>query len=215
MTWVGWPSFNTVPDSDFYASVFRFFVTEFFLTSTVCNLQVNSGEFVDSSNRIQPSYYFDFFERCLWHLHAGGRKGKGRGGGGGGRGVRGVDFGLGIGYNAEPSNTPPPTASRTAAVNSLRTGMMAQFKSSFVAASSNSPNQVISSAYQRPALSGFVSGGTIGGDSNRPQATSAVNYPPSQGGNVGGQNSDRKISERWAYSFVLVFFFRLKPFLSL
>ncbi|CAO2826646.1 unnamed protein product [Amaranthus hypochondriacus] len=125
----------------------------------------------------------------------GGRKGKGRGGGGGGRGVRGVDFGLGIGYNAEPSNTPPPTASRTAAVNSLRTGMMAQFKSSFVAASSNSPNQVISSAYQRPALSGFVSGGTIGGDSNRPPATSAVNHHPAPGGNIGGQNSDRKISE--------------------
>jgi len=93
----------------------------------------------------------------------GGKKGgKGKGGGGGagrGRGVRGVDFGLGIGYNAESGSQVP--APRTAAVNSLKTGMMQQFKSSFVSGSSNAPSSSALS-FVRPALHGFVSGGTIG-----------------------------------------------------
>ncbi|EER94974.1 hypothetical protein BDA96_01G420100 [Sorghum bicolor] len=107
----------------------------------------------------------------------GGKKGgKGKGGGGGagrGRGVRGVDFGLGIGYNAESgSQVPPP---RSAAVNSLKTGMMQQFKSSFVSGSSNTPSSSAPS-FVRPALRGFVSGGTIGGDA-RP-AQSAPTFVP-------------------------------------
>lgn len=100
-------------------------------------------------------------------MHAGGKRAKGRGGGGGGggRGVRGVDFGLGIGYSAEPN----PTPSRSATVNSLKTGMMTQFRSNFVAASSSSPNQFVQSSSMsqpnnRKVLAGFVSGGTIGGD---------------------------------------------------
>lgn len=101
----------------------------------------------------------------------GGKKGKGKGGSGGGRGVRGVDFGLGIGYNPDSNSSSHTAPSRSAAVNSLRTGMMAQFKSNFVAASSPSENQSLngnSSAYanKRPTLSGFVSGGSIGGDIN-------------------------------------------------
>ncbi|KAL1821429.1 hypothetical protein ACET3Z_016298 [Daucus carota] len=70
----------------------------------------------------------------------GGKRAKGRGGGGN-RGVRGVDFGLGIGYNAESKSAPLHVVpGRSAAVNSLRTGMTAQFKSSFVAASSGTLN---------------------------------------------------------------------------
>ncbi|KGN52865.1 DEAD-box ATP-dependent RNA helicase 24 [Cucumis sativus] len=104
----------------------------------------------------------------------GGKKGKSRGSNG--RGVRGVDFGLGIGYNPEGTGSTPSTTnvqSRSAAVNSLRTGMMAQFKSNFVAASSAPPNQGSSNSYnvpanKRPTLSGFVSGGSIGGGANSP-----------------------------------------------
>ncbi|KAM3358140.1 DEAD-box ATP-dependent RNA helicase 24 isoform X1 [Capsicum galapagoense] len=101
----------------------------------------------------------------------GGKRAKGRGGGSN-RGVRGVDFGLGIGYNPESNNSPQSAApSRSTAVNSLRTGMMAQFKSSFVAASSNSQNQGMNSTVgafpnKNMALQGFVSGGTIGGNTN-------------------------------------------------
>ncbi|CAL4939078.1 unnamed protein product [Urochloa decumbens] len=106
-----------------------------------------------------------------------GGKGKGGGGGGGGagrgRGVRGVDFGLGIGYNAESGLQVP--APRTATVNSLKTGMMQQFKSSFVSGSSNTPSSSAPS-FARPALRGFVSGGTIGGDT-RP-AQSAPSFVP-------------------------------------
>lgn len=110
----------------------------------------------------------------------GGRKGGGRGGGrggsgsgssgGGGRNIRGVDYGLGIGYNPDSVNRPsqPSNLNRGAAVNALKTGMMAQFKSNFVPASSNS---YVSSSSQsssilsnkREGISGFVSGGTIGG----------------------------------------------------
>eukprot|EP00258_Populus_trichocarpa_P033194 XP_024449213.1 DEAD-box ATP-dependent RNA helicase 24 isoform X1 [Populus trichocarpa] len=108
----------------------------------------------------------------------GGKKGKGRGGGS--RGVRGVDFGLGIGYNPESNSTSSPAVtSRSTAVNSLRTGVMAQFKNNFVAATSNSQSPGLntsSSVYanKRPALRGFVSGGSIGGDMNRPQTTSSL-----------------------------------------
>lgn len=138
---------------------------------------------------------------------AGGRKGKGRGGGGaGGKGVRGVDFGLGIGYTAEPNNAPSNTVpSRSAAVNSLRTGMMSQFRSNFVAASSNSQNEGFSNntsitVNKRPALAGFVSGGSIGGDINTHQhtasynpATSAANSTSQSSGVNPGQNSTNRL----------------------
>src|SRR5688572_27856752 len=95
------------------------------------------------------------------------------GGAGRSRGVRGVDFGLGIGYNAESGAQVP--APRTAAVNSLKAGMMQQFKSSVVSGSSNTPSSSTPS-FVRPALRGFVSGGTIGGDA-RP-AQSAPSFVP-------------------------------------
>ncbi|KAF5745928.1 DEAD-box ATP-dependent RNA helicase 24 [Tripterygium wilfordii] len=136
----------------------------------------------------------------------GGKKGKGRGGGGGNRGVRGVDFGLGIGYNPESSSTPShPVQSRSAAVNSLKTGVMAQFKSKFVAASSNSQGQGLSNssntyANNRPSLPGFVSGGTIGGDAKRTLTTSSFNSPiskvPNSGGQSSGENESRKPADR-------------------
>ncbi|KOM39392.1 hypothetical protein LR48_Vigan03g277400 [Vigna angularis] len=132
----------------------------------------------------------------------GGKKGRGRGGGGGGRGVRGVDFGLGIGYNPESNNAPSnPAPTRSAAVNSLRTGMMSQFRNNFVAASSNSQNQAFGNntsmaANKRPALPGFVSGGSIGGDVNTYQhtaspspASSAVNSSTQGSGVNSGQKS--------------------------
>ncbi|KAK3151425.1 hypothetical protein QOZ80_3AG0245700 [Eleusine coracana subsp. coracana] len=106
-----------------------------------------------------------------------GGKGKGGGGGGGrGRGVRGVDFGLGIGYNSESGTQVPPP--RSAAVNSLKTGMMKQFKSSFVSGSSNTPNSS-SPSFVRPALRGFVSGGTIGGAQPAPSFVPASRPAPS------------------------------------
>ncbi|XP_022890518.1 DEAD-box ATP-dependent RNA helicase 24-like [Olea europaea var. sylvestris] len=109
----------------------------------------------------------------------GGKRAKGRGGGGN-RGVRGVDFGLGIGYSPESNAASNTVPSRSAtAVNSLRTGMMAKFKSNFVAASSNSQNQVVNHnpgmlANKRMALPGFVSGGTIGGDVHTTDKTSST-----------------------------------------
>lgn len=123
---------------------------------------------------------------------AGGKKGKARGGAG--RGVRGVDFGLGIGYNVESNITSSPSVpGRSAAVSSLRTGVMAQFKSNFVAASSTSSNQGLNNnsslyANKRPALRGFVSGGTIGGDANVAQTTSSFT-PPMSAGNCTVQKS--------------------------
>ncbi|KAI4301520.1 hypothetical protein L6164_034791 [Bauhinia variegata] len=130
----------------------------------------------------------------------GGKKGRGRGGGAGGRGVRGVDYGLGIGYNPESNSTSSNTApSRSAAVNSLRTGMMAQFRSSFVAAS-NSQNQGFSNstsipANKRPALPGFVSGGSIGGDINTTQSTAAYSSATSAV-NATTQNSGVNASQK-------------------
>ncbi|KAM6541439.1 hypothetical protein CsatB_005886 [Cannabis sativa] len=149
----------------------------------------------------------------------GGKKGRGRGGGGGGgdggggggggnRGVRGVDFGLGIGYTPESTSGSSHTApGRSAAVNSLKTGIMTQFKSSFVAASSTSQSQGSSNsssapANKRPALRGFVSGGSIGGDNSyRAQTTYPSNYAPASGmtnsssQNANDQNADQKNSE--------------------
>ncbi|EEF47251.1 DEAD-box ATP-dependent RNA helicase 24 [Ricinus communis] len=118
---------------------------------------------------------------------------KGRGRAGVGRGVRGVDFGLGIGYNPESSSTSQAVPSRSTAVNSARSGMMAQFKSSFVAASSNSQSP---SAYanNRPALRGFVSGGSIGGDLNITQTTSSLPGFVSGGSISGDANRTRTTS---------------------
>uniref|UniRef100_A0A7N0VHD9 RNA helicase n=1 Tax=Kalanchoe fedtschenkoi TaxID=63787 RepID=A0A7N0VHD9_KALFE len=122
---------------------------------------------------------------------------KGRGKAGSGRGVRGVDFGLGIGYNTEPSSTPSASAStsvenqsRSAAVKSLKSGMMAQFKSSFVAASSVAANQ----GSRGTALSGFVSGGTIGGE--RAVATrTSHQYANASAGNVDNSRDNTKQSD--------------------
>lgn len=135
----------------------------------------------------------------------GGKKGKGRGGNG--RGVRGVDFGLGIGYNPESSGSSNPSTnnvqSRSAAVNSLRTGMIAQFKNSFVAASSVAPpsqpppSQGSNNSYsvpenKRPTLAGFVSGGSIGGGANSPAPpmSRANPYMPNAGEYSSQKNSD-------------------------
>ena len=129
-----------------------------------------------------------------------------KGRGGVTRGVRGVDFGLGIGYNADSNNTSSSTVpSRSAAVSSLRTGMMPQFKSNFVAASSSSQNQSInnsSGAYanKRIVLPGFVSGGSIGGDVNAAWTTNSPNPAPTSGENPTNQNprgnTSQKNSER-------------------
>lgn len=101
-----------------------------------------------------------------------------------------MDFGLGIGYNPESNNTVSSAApSRSAAVNSLKTNMMAQFKSNFVAAKSSSENQAVnnvSGAYKRTVLPGFVSGGTIGGNMNASQTSS---FSPATAG--GGTTTQR------------------------
>ncbi|KAJ6791602.1 DEAD-box ATP-dependent RNA helicase 24 [Iris pallida] len=115
----------------------------------------------------------------------GGKKGgnRGKGGIGSGRGVRGVDFGLGIGYNPESSSTPSQSvSSRSATVNSLRTGMMTQFKNNFVAAQTNSQSDSRNQASARPVLRGFVSGGSIGGESYKSQ--------PTPSGHVGGNSNE-------------------------
>ncbi|OIV95357.1 hypothetical protein TanjilG_07513 [Lupinus angustifolius] len=130
----------------------------------------------------------------------GGKKGRGRGGGrgGGGRGVRGVDFGLGIGYNAESNNIPSSNTvpSRSTAINSLRSGVMSQFRSNFVAASSNAPSQGFTNnasiPAKRPALAGFVSGGSIGGDINTPHQNTSSFSPATPTVNSTSQNSSQK-----------------------
>jgi ATP-dependent RNA helicase DDX42 len=93
--------------------------------------------------------------------------------------VRGVDFGLGIGYSSESGSQVP--APRSAAVNSLKTGMMHQFKSSFVSGAASTLSSSASS-FVRPGLRGFVSGGTIGGDANaaRPQQQAPSFVPASR-----------------------------------
>lgn len=113
-----------------------------------------------------------------------------------------MDFGLGIGYNPESNNPSSQTVpSRAAAVNSLRTGMMAQFKNNFVAATSGSQNQGSNNspstyANKRPVLQGFVSGGSIGGDMNRVQTTSSFSPAPTSAGKTSGQNSGENASHR-------------------
>lgn len=135
---------------------------------------------------------------------AGGKRAKGRGGGGN-RGVRGVDFGLGIGYNPESKSTPSNAVpSRSAAVNSLKTGMMAQFRSSFVAASTGSQNAGMSNssgmyANKKTVLPGFVSGGSIGGGIHTAQTSSSVNSTPPVYSGTSSQsreNASQKNSER-------------------
>lgn len=116
-----------------------------------------------------------------------------------------MDFGLGIGYNTEPSNSSSQTApapARSATIKSVKTGVMAQFKSSFVSASSNSSqNQVSNSSFsanKRPALSGFVSGGTIGGEfKSRPSMNSPV-PPPTSAQASGADLDNQKDVERLA-----------------
>ncbi|XP_076885215.1 DEAD-box ATP-dependent RNA helicase 24-like [Bidens hawaiensis] len=130
----------------------------------------------------------------------GGKRAKGRGGGN--RGVRGVDFGLGIGYNSEPKAA--SSTGRSSAVNSLRSGVMAQFKSSFVAASSNSQNQGLINSNKKMVLPGFVSGGSIGGDVRSPSTTtgspSLAHMPagnaPSQNTGHGSQGSSDRSKDR-------------------
>lgn len=95
--------------------------------------------------------------------------------------MRGVDFGLGIGYNPESNNSPSSNAVSSHPVNPLRTGTgMAQFKSKFVAASSSSENQGVNSsssmyANKKMLLPGFVSGGVIGGERRTAPVTSSTN----------------------------------------
>ncbi|RRT84441.1 hypothetical protein B296_00001285 [Ensete ventricosum] len=128
-------------------------------------------------------------------MKKGGRRGKG--GNGSGRGVRGVDYGLGIGYNPDTANaaTSHSVPGRSAAVNSLRTGMMAQFKSNFVAASSNSKGNISSTT--RPSLSGFVSGGSIGGEAYKTQSlTTFIPATKNEGSTI--ENGNQKTSERLA-----------------
>ncbi|PKU86302.1 DEAD-box ATP-dependent RNA helicase 24 [Dendrobium catenatum] len=153
------------------------------------NCLIAAGQNV--SNELMDLAMKDGRFRARRDARKGGKKG-GRGkGGGGGRGVRGVDFGLGIGYNPESTSTSQTAApSRSAAVNSLRTGMMAQFRSNFVAASSNSQNDV--SRASRPLLPGFVSGGSIGGETYKaPQATS-ISAAASLGGSFVENGSQKK-----------------------
>ncbi|KAI3741744.1 hypothetical protein L1987_59418 [Smallanthus sonchifolius] len=115
----------------------------------------------------------------------GGKRAKGRGGGN--RGVRGVDFGLGIGYSSEPKTV--SSTGRSSAVNSLKSGVMAQFKSSFVAASSNSQNQGLINSNKKMVLPGFVSGGSIGGDVRPPPTTSSSSFTPMPAGNTATHNT--------------------------
>lgn len=118
--------------------------------------------FFDSLGLTCSGLEFKHFK--LFHLpeilHAGkgrgrgGGQGKGGRGGGGGRNVRGVDFGLGIGYSADAANTTPSAPQekapkvqyqreevqmRGSVVDSLKLGMMARFKNSFVAANTANP----------------------------------------------------------------------------
>jgi ATP-dependent RNA helicase DDX42 len=108
--------------------------------------------------------------------------------------VRGVDFGLGIGYNPEGTSTAAPSqssTSRSPVVSSLKTGMMQQFRSSFVSASSNSQvNHAGMVPVARPALRGFVSGGTIGGDTYKAQPV-VTNVPSSGTVNPSSQHGNR------------------------
>lgn len=123
-----------------------------FHVSFMCLLQSVNIKFV----RIEVAFY-------LRSVHAGkgrGPGGQGKGGrhGGGGRYVRGVDFGLGLGYSADAAITTPTAPQvpplvrhprgepqmRGSVVDSLKRGMMVRFKSSFVAANTGNPVTSIS-----------------------------------------------------------------------
>lgn len=135
------------------------------------NCLIAAGQNV--SNELKELAMKDGKFRARRDARKGGKKGGKGKGAGGGRGVRGVDFGLGIGYSPElSSSSQTAPVSRSAAVNSLKTGMMAQFRSSFVAATSTP--EIDASRASVPALPGFVSGGSIGGEARKaaPQATS-------------------------------------------
>lgn len=146
--------------------------------------------------------------------------------GGGGRSVRGVDFGMGLGYKpdtdtikASQVNKKVDIPNRGAAVDALKVGMMARFKNSFVAASAGSatgsamfastPTQQLG---QNPAhqgrslggigygnngkghtLSGFVSGGSIGGGMPQGHARGLPAGFTSAGSNV---NTDSTPSDK-------------------
>ncbi|KAJ7565134.1 hypothetical protein O6H91_02G049400 [Diphasiastrum complanatum] len=135
-------------------------------------------------------------------------RGQGKGGGpaasGGGRSVRGVDYGMGIGYNPDAanksnqappkSNQAPPKSSevpdRGSAVGALKMGMMARFKSSFVAASSVGAAGSGSYAATMQQQSGrdiLVQGNTLGsiGNSRRGRGVSGF----VSGGSIGGLSS--------------------------
>ncbi|XP_051181526.1 DEAD-box ATP-dependent RNA helicase 24 [Lolium perenne] len=130
----------------------------------------------------------------------GGGGGSGSGGGGGargrGRGIRGVDFGLGIGYGDSGPQVPAP---RSATVNTLKTGMMQNFKSSFVSASSSAPSNSAPSRgaapFVKPALRGFVSGGTIGGGPPAPSFVPAAR-PAGNNNENGNSNPERSKEQR-------------------
>lgn len=111
-----------------------------------------------------------------------------------------MDFGLGIGYNAEPKSAPSHVApSRSVAVNSLKTGIKAQFQSSFVAASSGSLNAGLSNSSGMQAgnrvLRGFVSGGSIGGGVHAPPVNSSL-VQSGPRSSESKENSSLKNSER-------------------
>lgn len=108
--------------------------------------------------------------------------------------MRGVDFGLGIGYNPEGTSTAAPSqssVSRSPVASSLKTGMRQQFRSSFVSASTNSlgshPGVVPAT---RPTLRGFVSGGSIGGEAYKAQPV-VTNVPSSGTVNPSSQHGNR------------------------
>lgn len=117
-----------------------------------------------------------------------------------------MNFGLGIGYSADSASTPSQhVSSRSATVNALKTGMTAQFRSSFVAASSSSQssngNQSSEYANKRPVLSGFVSGGSIGGESYTAKTALSAPLPKSRntGESFKGSGSQNDL-ERFAIS---------------
>eukprot|EP00850_Spirogloea_muscicola_P023698 SM000379S14411 [mRNA] locus=s379:21663:24756:- [translate_table: standard] len=117
----------------------------------------------------------------------GGAKGRGGRGGakGGGRGVRGVNFGLGLGYSQDvktPQSAPPPQ-SRGSAQDALKTGMMARFKSSFVAASPSAGS----------GMQGFVQGASM---SNITPATTITSQARSSPASDASKSVDRSRERR-------------------
>ena len=69
---------------------------------------------------------------------------------------------------------------------------MTQFKSSFVAASSNSQNQGLNNSNKKMVLPGFVSGGSIGGGAGAPPSQTTSSSPsPMPAGNTTNQNREQ------------------------